>query len=396
MKPRSIGFPCARHESAEVREFLPPLFAFLQQFGLDRVVVEEGYGERMAINRARYDEALPGLLRGTREQALSQDLVVMLRCPSVPELRRLRPGAVLIAMLHFPTRPERAALMEELRVTGVAMDQVVDDLGRRLIENLEAVGFNGVRIGMEALASTWPRFASPERPPLKVTVLGAGAVGAHAVRAAVRYGDDQVRARLREAGVPGVRVTVLDAELTQDGPLLEHLLRTTDLLVDATQRRDVSRPVVRNEQLAQLPAHAVIVDLSVDPYDFGRNPPAVRGLEGIPQGTLDQYVFAPDDPAWDELDPRVPHTTRRTVASCYSWPGIRPVDCMNVYGKQLEPVLRALLERGADLPTQGGAWAERATSRGLHRRWVPGASGLITAAGGALVSVEITSKGVAR
>ncbi|MBL8919117.1 MAG: hypothetical protein JNJ54_09680 [Myxococcaceae bacterium] len=396
MKPRSIGFPCARHESAEVREFLPPLFGFLQQFGLDRVVIEEGYGQRMAIPAASYDAALPGLQRGTREQALSQELVVMLRCPSMPDLRRLRPGAVLVAMLHFPTRPERAALMEALRVTGVAMDQIVDDLGRRLIENLEAVGFNGVRVGMEALASTWPGFDSPERPPLHATVLGGGAVGAHAVRAAVRYGDDQVRARLGAAGVAGVRVTVLDVELTQNGPLLDDVLRTTDLLVDATQRRDVSRPVVRNDQLAHLPAHAVIVDLSVDPYDFDRNPPAVRGLEGIPEGTLDQYVFAPDDPAWDLLDARVPHAARRTVASCYSWPGIRPVDCMTVYGKQLEPVLRALIERGTDLPAQGGTWAERATGRGCHRRWVMGGRDLIEAAGGALLRAEITSKAGSR
>lgn len=396
MKPRSIGFPCARHEAAEVREFLPPLFSFLQQFELERVVVEEGYGERMGIEGPRYAAALPGLQRAAREQALAQDLVVILRCPTEAELRLLRPGAVLVAMLHFPTRPERVALMEEIRVTGVAMDQVVDDLGRRLIENLEAVGFNGLRVGMETLASSWPPFRSPQRAPLRVTVLGAGAVGAHAVRAAVRYADDKVRAELREAGVPGVVVTVLDLELTRDGPFLEETLRRTDLLVDATQRREPSRPVVRNEQLAHLPPHAVIVDLAVDPYDFTRDPPAVRGLEGVPQGTLDHFVFPPGDPAWNALDPRVPHEVRRTVVSCYSWPGIQPLECMNVYGKQLEPVLRALIERGTDLPSQGGTWVERATARALHRRWLPGTGALIQASGGALFSATITDRGGTR
>ncbi|MDP1827512.1 MAG: hypothetical protein Q8L48_29850 [Archangium sp.] len=371
----SIGFPCARHEAAEVREFKPTLLAFLAQFPLDRVVLEEAYGARLGIAPEAYDAAFPGVSRGTREAAFAQDLVVVLRCPVEADLRRLRRGAVLLSMLHFPTRPGRVALMEELGVTGVALDQIADDLDRRLVENLEAVGTNGIRVGMETLASLWPPFRSPQRGPLRVTVLGAGAVGSWAMRAAVRYGDDEVRAQLREAGVPGVQVTVLDVELTRDAAVLEETLRQTDLLVDATLRAKPSVPVVRNAQLAHLPAHAVIVDLSVDPIDLSRTPPLVKAVEGIPQGNLDRYVFAPGDPAWDALDPREPHAVRRTVVSCYSWPGIRPVECMTVYGKQLEPIVRALLERGpAGLPSTGGAWAERATARGLHRRWLPGAT----------------------
>lgn len=374
MPPRTLGFPCTRHEPAEVREFLPPLFAFLTQFGLERVVVEDGYGGRLGLEPKAYDGAFPGLRWGSRAEAFEQELVVFLRCPPEEDLRRLQRGAIVLGMLHFPTRPGRVALMDELGVTGVAMDQIADDLNRRLVENLEAVGFNGVRAGMQALERDWPAFSSPSRGPLNVTVLGAGAVGAHAMRAAVRYGDDAVRARLGAAGVTGVAVTVLDVELTTNATVLTEALRRTDLLVDATLRRDTSKPVVRNAQLAALPAHAVIVDLSVDPYDLSSVPPSVKAIEGIPQGNLDQYVFRPTDAAWDQLDARVPHAVRRTVASCYSWPGIRPAECMNVYGKQLEPVLRALIERGAALPKTGGTWAERATGRGLHHRFRPGAA----------------------
>lgn len=374
MPLRSVGFPCARHEAAEVRELLPSFFQFLRQFQLERVVVENGYGARLPLSAADYDAALPGLQHGERDDAFAQSLVVLLRCPAEADLRRLRRGSILLSMLHFPTRPARALLMEELGVTGVAMDQITDDLHRRLVENLEAVGFNGIRVGMEALAARWPAFLSTQRGPLRVTVLGAGAVGAHAMRAAVRYGDDAVRARLREAGVPGVLVTVLDAELTSDAACLEDTLRRTDLLVDATLRRTTTVPVVKNTQLAQLPLHAVIVDLAVDPYDFERDPPLVRAIEGIPQGNLDHYVFPVTDPAWEALDPRIPSQVRRTVASCYSWPGIRPVECMQVYGKQLEPVVRALINRGTTAPTADFTMAERATARGFHHHWLPGAS----------------------
>ncbi|MFN8629982.1 MAG: hypothetical protein U0838_06550 [Chloroflexota bacterium] len=54
-------------------------------------------------------------------------------------------------------------------------------------------------------------------------------------------------------------------------------------------------------------------DLSVDPYLLDAEPRIVRGVEGIPQGNLDQWEFAPDDPAWDQLPSGVPTSERRTV-----------------------------------------------------------------------------------
>jgi alanine dehydrogenase len=57
----------------------------------------------------------------------------------------MRPGSVLVTMAHFPTRPGRVALLKQLGVRCVSLDCVKDDLGRRLVENLRAVGYNGVR-----------------------------------------------------------------------------------------------------------------------------------------------------------------------------------------------------------------------------------------------------------
>lgn len=366
----TIGFPCSRHERGEVREFLPTLIDFLTQFPLTAVVLEDGYGARMGLSADAYQRPGVPVRFGTREEAFGQQLVVTLRCPPADDLRALKRGAFLLSMLHFPTRPSRVTALEAAGVIGVAMDQIVDDLGRRLVENLEAVATNGIRVGMEQLARTWPEFARPGRRPLQVVVLGAGAVGGWAVRAAVRYGAEDVRRSLRTVGAHGVAVTALDVEACEDESFVDRLLSHTDLLVDATARVDASRPIISTARLARLPAHAVLVDLAVDPVDRHHAPPLVKALEGIPQGNLDQFVFTPEDPAWDAA---VPLASRRTVASCYSWPGIQPRACMEVYGKQLEPIVRALITRGADLPVVGGVWAERATGRGLHRRWLEGA-----------------------
>ena len=115
----------------------------------------------------------------------------------------------------------------------------------------------------------------------------------------------------------------------------------------------------------------MICDLAVDPYLLDVEPRVVRGIEGIPQGNLDQWEFAPDDPAWDRLPPGIPTGERRTVVSCYSWPGVRPEPCMHVYGSQLAPLLEALVTAGGlEGIRPDGSFHEQALRRGSLRRWL--------------------------
>jgi alanine dehydrogenase len=49
---------------------------------------------------------------------------MVLRSPTLDEYRLLRPGACLIAVLHFPTRPQRVQLLKELGVKAVGSTPV--------------------------------------------------------------------------------------------------------------------------------------------------------------------------------------------------------------------------------------------------------------------------------
>jgi alanine dehydrogenase len=135
---------------------------------------------------------------------------------------------------------------------------------------------------------------------------------------------------------------------------------------------DPTRPVVPNAWLAALPVDAVVLDLAADPYDFSVEPPRIKGIEGVPHGDLDQWIFGVDDPAWDALDTRVRRVNRRTALSCYSWPGLHPFESMQRYGAQLEPVMAFILahtieDRGEE---HGDSSIERAVARADTARFL--------------------------
>jgi len=367
----SFGFPGMRHEAGERRAFTPELMAHLTKYGA-RVVLEENYGGGMGLDKAKYQAAAPEITFASHADAYAQDYVVVLRCPADEDLRLLKPGACLISMLHYPTRPQRVDFLRSLGIEAISLDELKDDSGRRLVENLRAVAWNGTEVSFQELQAHYPApgFNSPLRAPIRITLLGSGAVAIHVVQAAIRYANPVVWKNMAEAGVPGVQVKVVDFDTTGHKDIMLDLLQQTDILVDATQRPNPSHVVVPNDWISVMPAHAVLLDLSVDPYQCEKEIVSVKGIEGIPQGNLDQYIFSPEDPAYDTLPECVSAKHRRFAVSCYSWPGIHPKECMQVYGKQLRPLLRTLLERGGytNIRPQG-RFFERALARAKLSNW---------------------------
>jgi len=363
----TIGLARMHYEFGERRDFLPNFVAMLGKLNA-KVVLEYGYGSGMKFTEEDYLNHDQKITFVSHEEVYKQDYVLVLRCPSEDDLRLLKPGACIISMMHYPTRPNRVALLRSLEVESISLDSIKDDVGRRLVENLRMVAWNGLEVGFRVLLRTYPSpgVESPQRNPIQVTVLGVGAVGMHAVQAASHYGDMSLWNSMAKRGVPGIQVTALEYDLTRNEDYMKEILTKTDILVDSTQRPNASQAVIPNEWIAYMPEHAVLVDLSVDPYDCSVENREVKGIEGIPQGNLDQFVFAPDDPAFERIPECVSTVHRRYSVSCYSWPGIHPKECMDLYGKQIGPLIRTLLNKGAPGKINPkGKFFERALSRAL-------------------------------
>jgi alanine dehydrogenase len=363
-RPRTIGLPRMMKEPGEKRVFLPEFVQFLARCGLT-VHVEEGYGSRSGFTFDAFRQGNAAVRQCSRRQAFEQELVLVLRSPQRAEHEWLRPGACMVSMLHFPTRPQRVERLRALGLNAISLDSIANDVNLRLVENMKAVAWNGLEVAFDLLERDWPGLRLPHGGPTRVLILGTGMVGKHAVDAAAKLGNvERYNAHLAEGGPASLAICV-GRGLTRQPARMEALFRETDILVDATQRRDTSLPVVPNAWLGWLPQHAVVIDLAVDPYTLDVTPPVVRGVEGIPQGNLDQYVFHPADPAWSQtVPPSIPSACRRSVVSCYSWPGIHPEACMRHYGQQLEPLMEVLAQKGYAALAPAGGYFERALYRG--------------------------------
>jgi alanine dehydrogenase len=158
----TFGFPRMYNEPGERRAFLPPLIGLLADMGVD-VFVEAGSGTGMGYSDDDYIATSPRVHIVDEATAYLQDVVVVLRAPE-GRYQLLRPGSILVSMLHFTTRPERVELLRGLGIEAIALDMVTADNGQRLVQDLRDVARNGLAAAFDALERRWPPLLSRARP----------------------------------------------------------------------------------------------------------------------------------------------------------------------------------------------------------------------------------------
>lgn len=339
---RSMGFPKMHKEESEKRDFLPGFFCDLASYNTE-IILEKGYGERLGFTEKDYIACNKSIRFAEPEDVYKCDMIIVLRCPEVEEINLIERGSILISMLHYETRETRNLLFKEKGINCFSMDAMTNDQNERILVNYKGTSRAGSRIAFEELKRRTENFSLLDKDVVKVSIIGAGAVAANSAKAFEEFGDNEFLGSEK-----GLIIQMLPRTITQNESFLSNILKDTDILVDASKRPDPSKYIIKNSLLERLPKHSIILDLSADPYNTSIEPIQVKGVEGIPTGSLDKYVIEPDDYMYTEVPKKVESQARRVVVSCNAWPGVDAKDCMELYGKQLLPFIDVLLSKGLD------------------------------------------------
>ncbi len=350
---KTFGFPRMLFEKNEKRDFLP---SFFNELGKLNIIInlETGYGEKLDLSSKDYLRSNPKIEFVSRKQAFASDVVTIIRTPKNIELTQMKKGSTLFSMIHFVTHKNRCEFLKSNGVNMIAMDSVVDDFGRRMIEYMKGTAQNGMKLAIELYLKN-----NPQKKEINILILGSGLVGKTTADIAIH-----------STGKP-VICKMIGRNTTSDLEILKNLIQNTDILVDATYRVDTTSFIIPNKIIGCLPEKSIILDLTADDYDSKTNPIQVKAIEGIPTGNLDKFVFYPDDDAYNEIPDSVNAENRRLTLSCYSWPAVDPVECLNIYQKQLLPFMKVLAEKSYDqISPQSEDFYSRSLGKGSYHHFI--------------------------
>jgi NAD(P) transhydrogenase subunit alpha len=158
------------------------------------VTVEAGAGLSASIPDADF-EAAGASLATTAEQALANaDIVLKVRGPSPAEIKALKSGAMVIALMNAYNEPDMLAAMAAKGVTGFAMEFVPRITRAQVMDALSSqanlAGYRAVIEGAEAYGRVLPMMmtAAGTVAAAKVFIMGVGVAGLQAIATARRLG----------------------------------------------------------------------------------------------------------------------------------------------------------------------------------------------------------------
>jgi alanine dehydrogenase len=352
----TIGLPRMATQPGLRREFVPNFVMNLIDIGYT-VWLENDYGSDLGFKSEDY----PGVKYVDRKQLFTNaDIVLFRASPVMSEIKLMRQPQILISKLHFPTHPDRNRIFASLGITVISLDETKDFEGKRMIQDFKSVAWSAITVAFKELKlrlgeNYW--FAK-NRPPIGVYLLGVGAVGKEAMEGCIKMGNTDLVAELvAKGGNPLVEVIPTGSVHSKYkywqnkfNPISIFQGGWPHLLIDASQRKNLSETVISQTDLKKLPPEALIVDITADCYDGSKT---VKAIQGIPTGDESQYIFETDDPKWTD-DNHIPQKfqlaseARRVTLSNYAWAGLGDIKdrIHNVqkYGNQILPFLARLEE----------------------------------------------------
>lgn len=238
------------------------------------VLVEASAGEGSSMPDQSYVDAGATIVDTAAEVWAKGDLLLKVKEPIGPEFDLMRPDQILFTYLHLAAAPECARALLDAGTTSIAYETVTDDYGELplLTPMSQVAGRLAVQVGAYHLMGHFGGRGIllpgvPGTRPARVTVIGAGQVGAsavamaHGLRADVTVLDLNPRALKRIDDIyRGTVDTVFSTAHEIEKELLE-----SDLVIGAVLVPGAKAPtLVPDELVARMKPGSVLVDVAID------------------------------------------------------------------------------------------------------------------------------------
>ncbi|MFN8310843.1 MAG: alanine dehydrogenase [Chitinophagales bacterium] len=239
-----------------------------------RIVIESNAGINSHFYDTDYSEAGAEICESA-EEVYKSDIIIKIAPPQLNEIEMMQMNQTLISPIHLPTvKRENLTRLIAKRVTCLAFEYTKDQAGFfPFVRSMsEIAGNSAILIAAEYLSNAHKgkgilMGGISGVPPAKVVILGAGAVGTYAARAALGLGalvsvfDNNVYKlqRLQEKINSRVFTSIISPEI------LYEELQTADVALGAIHSKKGRTPVIVTENMVQrMKAGSVIIDISVD------------------------------------------------------------------------------------------------------------------------------------
>jgi len=239
-----------------------------------KVLIQTGAGSGSGFTDQEYIEVGAGLMSTAADVFGAADMIIKVKEPLPAEYNLFKLGQILFTYLHLAPEPELTAALLRRKVIGIAYETVQPPDGTLplLTPMSEVAGRMAVQIGARLLEKPCGgkgilMGGVPGVLPAKVTIVGAGIVGANSAKIAIGMGADVTildisPARLYHLDeVFGTRIKTLISNSYN----LKLTVAETDLLIGAVLIPGAKAPkLVTEDMVKSMKPGSVIVDVAID------------------------------------------------------------------------------------------------------------------------------------
>jgi alanine dehydrogenase len=238
------------------------------------VYIQKGAGEGSSYADADYKNVGCKVVENPKGVFSECDMMIKVNEPLTDEYELIHEGQILYTYLHLASNRQLTDALLRQKCIGIGFETITDAKGDLpcLIPMSRIAGRMAVTEGAKYLEKTFGGkgvllSGAPGMPPANIVVLGAGTVGANAVKIAVGMGahvivlDINVNKLSSLDNTYGNRISTLYS--TPEN--IDAILPQADLVIGAVLIPGAAAPkIIKNSHLRAMQNGAVIVDVAID------------------------------------------------------------------------------------------------------------------------------------